>query len=86
MQTILGSGGIIATELAKELVTYTDKIRLVSRNPKKVNVTDELICSDLLNAIEVQNAVKGSSVAYVTIGFPYNAKVGNKIGLYLLVM
>jgi len=75
MQTILGSGGIIATELAKALTTYTDKIRLVSRKPKNVNATDELMSSDLLNAIEVQNAVKGSSVAYVTIGFQYNAKV-----------
>ena len=75
MQTILGSGGIIATELAKALSKYTDKIRLVSRNPKKVNVMDELMATDLLNAMNVQNAVKGSSVVYVTIGFPYNAKI-----------
>ena len=75
MQTILGSGGIIATELAKELTTYTKDIRLVSRNPKKVNETDQLLKADLLNATEVEKAVEGSEIVYVTIGFPYNAKV-----------
>lgn len=75
MQTILGSGGIIATELAKALTNYTTNIRLVSRNPKKVNETDELLKADLLNAVEVEKAIAGSEIVYVTIGFPYNAKV-----------
>ena len=75
MQTILGSGGIIATELAKALTAYTDKIRLVSRNPKKVNTTDELMPADLLNKTAIQKAVQDSTVVYVTIGFPYSAKI-----------
>ncbi|NAS12034.1 NAD-dependent epimerase/dehydratase family protein [Poritiphilus flavus] len=75
MQTILGSGGIIATELAKALKAYTDAIRLVSRNPEKVNPTDQLHLADLTKTDEVQKAVEGSEVVYVTIGFPYNAKV-----------
>ncbi len=75
MQTILGSGGIIATELAKALTTYTNDIRLVSRNPKKVNTTDELMKADLSNINAIQKAVQDSSVVYITIGFPYNAKV-----------
>ena len=37
MQTILGSTGIIGKELAKALPQYTNKVRLVSRNPKKAN-------------------------------------------------
>lgn len=37
MQTILGANGTIGSLLASELTTYTDRIRLVSRNPKKVN-------------------------------------------------
>jgi putative NADH-flavin reductase len=74
MQTILGSGGIIAIELAKALKNYTEEIRLVSRNPIKVNETDELIKADLTNPDEIQKAVKGSSVVYVTIGFPYSYK------------
>jgi nucleoside-diphosphate-sugar epimerase len=78
MQTILGSGGIIATEVAKALTDYTKNIRLVSRNPKKVNDTDKLQKADLLNAPEVQKAVEGSEVVYVTIGFPYNAKIWQK--------
>lgn len=75
MQTILGSGGAIGTELAKALSKYTDQIRLVSRNPKKVNDTDELFPADLLNADNVSEAIKGSSIVYVTVGFPYNHKV-----------
>lgn len=75
MQTILGSGGIIGVELAKALKTYTDKIRLVSRNPKKVNESDELLPADLLNTDDVRKAVEGSEIVYVTVGFPYSAKV-----------
>lgn len=75
MQTILGSGGVIGVELAKALKTYTDKIRLVSRNPKKVNESDELMPADLLNTDDVRKAVEGSEIVYVTVGFPYSAKV-----------
>ncbi len=78
MQTILGSGGAIGIELAKALIKFTTEIRLVGRNPKKVNETDELLSADLLNIEEVQKAIKGSSVVYVTVGFPYNLKVWEK--------
>ena len=78
MQTILGSGGIIATELAKALTEFTTDLRLVSRKPIKVNSTDELLSADLLNEKEVNKAVQGSSVVYVTIGFPYSAKTWQK--------
>lgn len=75
MQTILGSGGAIGIELAKSLKTYTNDIRLVSRNPKKVNDSDELMKADLMNPEDVNRAVKGSDVVYVTVGFPYKLKV-----------
>lgn len=75
MQTILGSGGTIGTELAQQLNTYTDKIRLVSRNPKAVNSTDELVSADLTNADQVMKAVEGSEVVYLTAGFDYLLKV-----------
>ena len=74
MQTILGSGGAIGTELAKSLTAYTTDIRLVSRNPERVNPTDTIMKADLLVPGEVQKAVKGSEIAYVTVGFPYQAK------------
>lgn len=74
MQTILGSGGPIGTELAKALKTYTNEIRLASRNPKKVNDSDELFLANLLNLEELKKAIQGSSVVYITIGFAYRYK------------
>ncbi len=78
MQTILGSSGIIGTELAKSLIQYTDKIRLVSRNPKKVNQTDELFTADLTDAGQVLKAVEGSDVVYLTVGLQYKISVWQK--------
>jgi len=74
VQTILGAGGIIGTELAKSLPNYTDRIRLVSRHPKKVNLTDDLVAADLLDARQTLDAVHGSEVVYLTAGLPYNIK------------
>jgi nucleoside-diphosphate-sugar epimerase len=78
MQTILGSGGAIGTPLAKELLAYTDKIRLVSRNPKRINPGDELFPADLTLAGEVDKAIEGSEVVYLTVGFEYNIRVWKK--------
>lgn len=75
MQTILGGGGAIGTELAKALTAYTTDIRIVGRNPKKVNDTDTLFAADLTNFPEVREAVKGSEVVYLTAGLTYNAKL-----------
>ena len=69
MQTILGSGGSIGTELAKVLPAYTDKIRLVSRNPKAVNPSDDLFPCDLTDQQKLVEALKGSDVAYLVAGF-----------------
>ena len=75
MQTILGSGGAIGIPLAKELKKYTNKIRLVSRNPKKVNETDELYPIDLNDQSQIEKAISGSEVVYVVIGFEYKLSV-----------
>jgi nucleoside-diphosphate-sugar epimerase len=75
MQTILGSNGTIGSILAKELTKYTDKIRLVSRNPKKVNPTDELFPADLLKSGEADRAVAGSEVVYLVVGLEYKLKI-----------
>ena len=74
-QTILGAGGAIGIELAKALAHYTSDIRLVSRNPEKVNQTDNLFPTDLSKREEVFKAVKDSNITYVAIGFPYKASV-----------
>lgn len=74
-QTILGAGGSIGIELAKNLKEYTSDIRLVNRNPKKINPTDSLFSADLTKKEEVFKAIEGSKITYVTIGFPYKTSV-----------
>ena len=71
-QTILGSGGAIGAPLARELKNYTNQIRLVSRNHQKINDTDELFPLDVANRSQIDEAIKGSEIVYVTIGFEYN--------------
>lgn len=78
MQTILGAGGAIGEPLAKELRQYTDQVRLVSRHPHKVNETDILHPADLTSRDEVFNAVEGSEVVYLAIGFPYDIRIWEK--------
>jgi nucleoside-diphosphate-sugar epimerase len=76
MQTILGANGQIAEELAKELKrNYTSDIRLVSRQPKKINETDSLFSANLLDKEKTEEAVKGSEIAYLTVGFPLDTKI-----------
>lgn len=75
IQTILGAGGAIGHHLARGLREYTDLIRLVSRNPVKVNPSDQILAADLMDPAQVQKAVSGSSIVYVTVGFPYSLKI-----------
>ncbi|MFJ4371100.1 NAD-dependent epimerase/dehydratase family protein [Pseudomonas japonica] len=71
MQTVLGATGQIAIELARELNrAFTEDIRLVSRNPRKVSDSDTLVAADLLDASQAARAVKGSSIVYFTAGLP----------------
>lgn len=79
MQTIIGSGGAIGIPLAKELKKYTDQFRLVSRNPKKINETDQLFQIDLNDISQVDKAIAGSEVVYVVIGFEYKLSVWQEI-------
>ena len=78
VQTILGSGGGIGVPLARELKKYSDQIRLVSRNPKKVNDTDELLPADLSDLSQLDRAIAGSEIVYVTIGFQYKLQIWQK--------
>ncbi len=75
MQTILGANGVIGVGLAKSLAHFTDKIRLVSRNPRNVNQNDETLAADLTNAEETDFAVEGSTVAYLTVALPYKTNI-----------
>ena len=75
MQTILGANGVIATELSKHLPSYNTTIRQVSRHPKKVNETDELVEADLLDYDQTGRAVAGSEIVYLLAGLKYDIKV-----------
>jgi nucleoside-diphosphate-sugar epimerase len=75
MQTILGANGVIGQELSKNLTQYTTQIRQVSRNPKKVNSTDEIFSADLLNYEQTEKAVAGSEIVYLVAGLPYKTSV-----------
>ncbi len=75
MQTILGANGVIGRELSRHLPSYTDRIRQVSRRPKRVNPTDELVSADLLDPAATAAAVAGSAVAYLVAGLAYDGRV-----------
>ena len=75
MQTILGSNGVIGHELARTLYkSYSKDIRLVSRIPKPINMSDSLFPADMTDEKQAFEAVKGSEVAYLTLGIQYSAK------------
>ena len=79
MQTILGANGQIAVELARALnLEHTGELRLVSRNPRKVNDSGILTSADLLNAKQTFAAVEGSSIVYFTAGLPANTELWEK--------
>jgi len=78
-QTILGAGGAVGIELAKALPKYTSDIRLVGRNPKKINSTDEIFKADLTIAQQVFKAVEGSAVVYLMVGYDYNTKLWQQL-------
>jgi len=79
MQTILGANGQIGEELARELKrNFTSDIRIVSRNAKKVNDTDTPFSADLSIREEAIEAVKGSKIAYFTLGLPISSDLWEK--------
>ena len=71
MYTILGAKGVIARELSRALVSFSPVIRQVSRNPRKVNPTDETFIADLLDARATVNAISGSEAVYLVTGLKY---------------
>lgn len=76
MQTILGANGQIGKELARELKrNFTSDIRVVSRDAKKINDTDEAFSADLSIREKVIEAVKGSEIAYFTLGLPISSEL-----------
>lgn len=50
MQTILGGGGPIGLDLARILPAYTETVRIVGRNPRKVIPENEVYAANLLDS------------------------------------
>lgn len=74
MQTILGANGQIGTELARALHDqHTTDLRLVSRSPKSLHQSDQVLSADLMDADATSRAVEGSEIAYLTVGLPPNS-------------
>ncbi|PUB29353.1 nucleoside-diphosphate-sugar epimerase [Elizabethkingia sp. YR214] len=79
MQTILGANGQIGEELARELKrNFTSDIRIVSRHAQKVNDTDGVFSADLSIREKAIEAVKGSEIAYFTLGLPISSELWEK--------
>jgi len=79
MQTILGASGQIGEELARELKrNFTSDIRIVSRKAEKINDTDTVFSADLSIAENAIEALKGSEIAYFTLGLPMNSDLWEK--------
>jgi len=74
IHTILGAGGIIAEELARELIRHQVAVRLVSRQPQP-HPGVETVAADVTYPDQTLQAVKGSSVVYCCIGLKYDYRV-----------
>lgn len=70
--TILGANGNIARVISSELGHMGLHVRQVSRNPKSVNSSDELVVSDLTDSSQVLEAVSGSSIVFLCAGIKYS--------------
>ncbi|MGD0618616.1 MAG: NAD-dependent epimerase/dehydratase family protein [Bryobacteraceae bacterium] len=72
MVAILGAGGAIGNELATQLSTRNERIRLVSRNPGASAGAVETLAADLSNPDDAVKALSGVSVAVLLVGLKYD--------------
>src|ERR1700687_634093 len=79
MQTILGAGGAIGSELVRELSQAGKQVRLVGRNPKLVQGATEALSADLSDLEQTIRAVSGSTVVHLLIGLKYDLKVWREL-------
>jgi nucleoside-diphosphate-sugar epimerase len=79
MQTILGAGGAIGTELVRELSQAGKEVRLVGRNPRLVQGATEALAADLSDLEQTVRAVSGSDVVHLLVGLKYDFKVWREL-------
>jgi nucleoside-diphosphate-sugar epimerase len=75
MHTILGAGGAIGNELAKELGARGHQVRLVARNPRLTAGATEIVSANVANLDQTINAISGSAVVYLVVGLKYDINV-----------
>ncbi|MGV8096740.1 MAG: NAD-dependent epimerase/dehydratase family protein [Mangrovibacterium sp.] len=74
LHTILSANGTITKELVPVLLEHNEKVRLVSRNPRKTEGV-EIRKADVLNYEQLSAALKGSSIVYLVIGIQYDHQI-----------
>lgn len=74
IHTILGSGGVIANGLSKQLILKGEEVRLVSRNPVPLPGATHYK-ADMTDPSQALEAIKGSGIVYCCIGLPYSFPV-----------
>ena len=79
MQTILGAGGAIGVELVKELAHTRHPVRLVGRNPKRVEGATEVVSADLSNLDQTIRAVAGSTFVHLLVGLKYDVSIWREL-------
>lgn len=75
LRTILGANGVIARELSRGLAGSAQRVRQVSRHPRRVGDGDETFAADLLDPRSTADAVAGSETAYLVAGLQYRTAV-----------
>jgi nucleoside-diphosphate-sugar epimerase len=79
MQTILGAGGAIGTQLLEEMVRRQRPVRLVGRNPGKSQGVTETVAADISDLAQTISAVAGSTVVHLLVGLKYDTKVWREL-------
>jgi nucleoside-diphosphate-sugar epimerase len=79
MIAILGAGGAIGGELAKEFIARNEPVRLVSRSPKLLPGAAEAVAADLSTFGGALNAVSGCRIAFLLVGLKYDLKVWREL-------
>jgi nucleoside-diphosphate-sugar epimerase len=75
MHVILGAGGAISSGLVKELRYLRQRVKLVGRNPHRVEGANEVQSADLADLHQAVRAIEGAKVVHLVVGLKYDLKV-----------
>ena len=79
MHTILGAGGAIGIELVRELARARQQVRLVGRNPERVEGATEIVPADVSDLDQTIRAVAGSTVVHLVVGLKYDLGIWREL-------